>query len=125
MEKVGIWCTYSFWGRKIPQNLGRVIELNKSKTTGYILYSEGQLYPAECWDMSYVAMFDKIEDAIFYLATQGMERESIHQIREYFNFSKTVKEEGVVIDWERLLELERNYYDKKIDNGFSVKYGGK
>jgi hypothetical protein len=108
MAKVGIWCTYSFWGRKIPQHLGKVIELNDSKTTGYILYSEGQLYAPECWDMSYVMMFDKIEDAIFYLATQGGD-ESIHKIREYFNFTKT----GGEIDWSELRRREKEFDDKK------------
>jgi hypothetical protein len=70
-------------------------------------------------------MFDNIEDAIFYLATQGRERESIYNIREYFNFTKTVKKEGITIDWDRLLKLEEKYYNKKVDNGFSVRYGGK
>jgi hypothetical protein len=107
MEKVDKWCTYGVWGRLMPDHLGKLIELDGNGKTGVIKYSDGQLYAPEYWDMTYVQVFDKIEDAIYYLATQGRDH-SIHSIREYFPFSKT----GGEIDWDKLLQMEKEYYDK-------------
>jgi hypothetical protein len=112
MNKVDKWCTYGVWGRKIPDHLGKVIELSDDETKGVLLYSEGQLYAPEYWDMAYVMMFDDIEDAIFYLATQGTDQ-SINSIKEYFNFMKTVEKKGIVIDWDSLKKKEIKHYNLK------------
>ena len=62
MEKE--WCTYSWQGKTLPEAVGKIV---RNGETVDILYSEGQLYPAECWNIDYVQRFDTLEAAHKYL----------------------------------------------------------
>lgn len=62
MEKE--WCTYSFQGKTLPENVGKIVgDYGKSVD---ILYSEGQMYPAELWDIRFIMRFNTLEEAIEY-----------------------------------------------------------
>lgn len=89
MEK---WCTYSWWTKKYPQSLGKLVRQNGN--TGTIQYAEKQMYPLQLWDMNYVEVFDKVEDAIRFLLKNNPDIH-LREVRESFCFSDKV-------NWEEL-----------------------
>lgn len=64
MEKE--WCTYSWIGKILPESVGKIIRVSGSGDIVDILYSEGQMYAAEPWDINYIQRFDTLEEAFEY-----------------------------------------------------------
>lgn len=99
METEVKWCTYSAFGKTLPRSIGQLVK--QEGNTGKIKYAENQMYSLEYWDMSYVAVFDTIEEAIIYMITNNHD-ESVRNIREWLAFRTTMNE----IDWDELSKLE-------------------
>lgn len=76
-----IWCVYRIlW----PIGIGKIVRSDRYGCD--ILYSEGQHYPAELWDLKYVKRFDTVEEAISEYGKRSSD--PIEKIREdvYDNF---------------------------------------
>ena len=56
------WCVYG--GYLGLWDFGKITK--EGKNSVHILYSEGQQYPSECWDPSWVKRFNKLEKAVEY-----------------------------------------------------------
>lgn len=98
METENKWCTYGSWGKNSPSSIGKLLEQHGN--SGTILYSEGQLYPPELWDMAYVEVFDTVEEAIIFFIEHNYHQYSLHKIKEYWDFP------SINIDWDKLNEIE-------------------
>ena len=60
------WCCYRSWMSWM--DFGKIVKPLPSGGSCFVLYSEGQHYPPECWDMNYVKEFDTLEEAVeFYI----------------------------------------------------------
>jgi len=66
------WCTYSWYNKDLPQHIGKAFDIRYSSCN--IQYSEGQLYKKAAWDMSYVNIFDTLEETILYMLTKSNHR---------------------------------------------------
>jgi len=63
MEKE--WCTYSWQWKTLPEAVGKIVKEYNGGVE--ILYSEGQQYSAQCWDINYIQRFDTLEEAFEYM----------------------------------------------------------
>jgi len=102
METEVKWCSWSVWGKGIPENVGQVFDFNEKSCM--ILYAEKQLYPAALWDMGYVNVFDTAEEAVINVLKNG--HTWLHEIRNYWNFPSTE------IDWDKMNKLEDEIINK-------------
>lgn len=59
-HKVGDWCCYGwdmgYWG------FGRIEKIDGDSI--FIRYSEGQMFPSECWESEWVDIFPTLKDAV-------------------------------------------------------------
>jgi len=86
------WCAY---GCMTPFDLGLVIE--EGHGSCYILYSEGQYYPAECWDNHYVKRFETIDEAVVWTVEHSDNYEEQVWESAWEKFPKELKKDGVKI----------------------------
>lgn len=71
------WCTYSWFGKMIPSNIGQASFCGSSPL---IKYNEYQEYPLESWDKKYVKTFSTLEGAICFMCTNS--NLNIREIKE-------------------------------------------
>jgi len=111
LERFNKWCAF---GAICPDDIGRL--LIHSKQTGEILYSEGQMYRPEFWDMNYVKIFETLEEVILFLIddmNQVFSEIKEDAERKFPSYKKDV-------DWNK---LSRYYISKRRNLRYSLKNG--
>lgn len=73
-------------------NIGLITKETESGSL-VIQYSEGQLYPEEYWDSSYVRRFDTPEEAVSYYAPRKERVFDRERKRIYENFPKAIRKQ--------------------------------
>ena len=91
------WCTYGAFAR--PTFIGKLTK--QEGNTGRIQYAEKQMYSQEYWDMTYVKVFESLEEAIIY--TLKNSDETLNNIKDSLHFK-----EKTDINWDNLRQRQIN-----------------
>ncbi len=91
------WCTYSWWGKKQPRFIGQAENITRKSCD--IRYTKNQKYPIEPWDISYVKIFDTLDETIQYMIDCGCKW---NQVKEQVQ-DKWI-EDSKSIDWDKYIK---------------------
>jgi hypothetical protein len=95
---MGKWCSYSYIGKKYPEFIGKIIKYDDYSCE--IKNSNNQLYSPESWKMSYVNIFERIENAIISILLKNNNIYSLNEIKDDIRLN--FKREYEKINWEDL-----------------------
>jgi hypothetical protein len=102
------WAVYGAGGE--AWDIGLIHSLSSDQRTGHIIYTEGQYYPPELWDMDYVKIFKTSNEATeYFLKHQSSENRFSKVLNKLLiNFPKAMKRESI----QNLYDLLVSYKNK-------------